>query len=133
METQEGRQPSEDDNFYVTWGRETIKNNITLANDILKQLVAISSALLGVTIIYEKVVSNEILKVCVLLSFLLALVISFLGVLPYEAKVQLNVPSDIKEHKRKALVHKLRLLWISAISLMVGFSFVIAELISKLI
>jgi len=53
---QAGQAPSEDDTFYLTWGKETLKNNINLSNDILKQIITLSSALLGV-LPYEKTVS----------------------------------------------------------------------------
>jgi len=132
MEEQHGIQPSEEDIFYVSWGRETVKNNITLANDILKQLITISSALLGITIIYERIIESGTLKVIVLLSFFSSLVVAFLGILPYEAKVQIAIPNDIKTHKTRALKHKSRFLWISAGLLIVGFFSVIAELLLKL-
>ncbi|MFD2273724.1 hypothetical protein ACFS07_29065 [Undibacterium arcticum] len=34
-------------NFYFEWARESIKSSIALANDILKQLVTLNTALLG--------------------------------------------------------------------------------------
>ncbi len=130
---QAGQAPSEDDTFYLTWGKETLKNNINLSNDILKQIITLSSALLGVSIIYDKIVSNELIRIIVLLLFLLSLVISLLGVLPYEKTVSINSPSQIKEFKRKALKHKRIYLWISGAGLTFGFSLIIAELIIKLI
>ncbi|MEK7079562.1 MAG: hypothetical protein AAB929_05825 [Patescibacteria group bacterium] len=131
--TQQGKAPSEEDIFYTSWGQETVKNNINLCNDILKQLITISSALLGVTIIYDKIVSSEVLKILVLLSFFGSLIIALIGLLPYENKVRLDTPNDIKEHKRTALKHKRKYLWTSAFAIVTGFGLILGELIIKLI
>lgn len=131
MTIQQGQQPTEEEIFYITWGQETVKNNITLCNDILKQLITISSALLGVSIIYDHIVTNETLKIFVLLSFFISLIVAFIGLLPYENKVRLDTPDDIKTHKRKALTHKRQYLWVSAFTIVVGFALILAELLIK--
>lgn len=131
MTTQQGHQPTEEEIFYTTWGQETVKNNITLCNDILKQLITISSALLGVSIIYDHIVSNETMKIIVLLSFFISLIVAFIGLLPYENKVRLDTPEDIKTHKRNALKHKRHYLWVSAMTIVIGFALILGELIIK--
>lgn len=127
-----GQKPSSNDDFYLDWGKESLKNNIKLANDILKQLITLSTALLGVSIIYEKIVENENLRVVVLILFFLSLILSLLGILPYEKKVALNSASKIKEHKEKALKHKRIYLWLSGAGITFGFAIILAELIIKL-
>jgi hypothetical protein len=128
-----GRKPSDDDEFYVQWGRESLKNNITLANDILKQLISISSAILGLTIIFEKIVVTELLRTLSLLSIFISLIIAFVGLLPYESKVQPYSPKDISDHKKKALKHKRSYLWVSAAFLNIGFGLLIGQFIIKLL
>jgi hypothetical protein len=132
MTTQQGQQPTEEEIFYTTWGQETVKNNITLCNDILKQLITISSALLGVSIIYEDIVSNETLKIFVLLSFFICLIVAFIGLLPYENKVRLDTPEEIKTHKRNAFKHKRQYLWVSAMTIVIGFALILVELLIKI-
>lgn len=131
MTAQQGQQPSEEEMFYVTWGQETVKSNISLCNEILKQLVTISSALLGVSIIYEQIVTSETLRFFILLIFFISLIVAFIGLLPYENKVRLDTPGDIKEHKRKSLKHKRKFLWVSATTVAVGFALILGELIIK--
>lgn len=133
MSTQEGVPPTDEEIFYTTWGQETVKNNITLCNDILKQLITISSALLGVSIIYDHIVQSETLKMFVLLSFFASLIVALIGLLPYEKKVRLDTPADIKAHKQKALEHKRQFLWTSAITLLIGFALIICELLFKML
>lgn len=131
MTTQQGQQPTEEEIFYTTWGQETVKNNITLCNDILKQVITISSVLLGVSIIYDHIVSSETLKIFVLLSFFVSLIVAFCGLLPYENKVRLDTPDDIKTHKSQALKHKRQHLWVSAMTIVVGFALILLELLIK--
>ncbi len=133
MSKQQGQLPTDEDIFYITWARETIKNNFTLCNDILKQLITISSALLGLSIIYEQIVSCDTIKIFVLLSFFTSLIVALFGLLPYEKIVSIISPEDIKIHKRDALMHKRRYLWASAIAILVGFALIIGELISSVL
>src|ERR1043165_5944762 len=106
MSHQQGRPPTEEEVFYIAWGRETIKNNISLCNDILKQLITLSSALLSVTLIFEGIVTNERWKALVAFTFFCSLIVAFIGLLPYERKVQLHTPEEIKKHKQQALKSK---------------------------
>lgn len=130
---QKGLRPTNEDEFYLNWGKESLKNNIKLSNEILKQIITLSTALLGLTIIYEKIVSVEILRIIVLLLFFISLVVSLLGVLPFEGTISLNSPTEIKEFKRKVLKHKRIYLWISGGGLTLGFAIIIGELITKLL
>jgi hypothetical protein len=129
MDNQKGKPISEDDLFYISWGYETLKNNIKLCNDILKQLITISSALLGISIIYEHIIVNEVLKILVFICFFNSLIVAFLGILPYKSIITTKAPAEIKTHKEKTLKSKLKHLWFSAISLMVGFLLIIISLI----
>lgn len=124
-----GRPPNQKEIFYLQWGLETLKNNIKLSNDILKQLLTLSSAMLGVSIIFETIIVTEWIKILVLLSFLLSLIVAFIGILPYERKVNLDSPNDIQKHKISALKHKRCYLWISASFLTIGFAAIVTELI----
>jgi len=132
MTAQQGQKPTQEELFYTTWGQETVKNNITLCNEILKQLITISSALLGVSMIYDDIVSNETLKFFVILCFFLSLFVAFIGILPYEKKVHLQTPDDIKTHKRKAFKHKRQYLWVSAMTIVIGFALILGELLIKI-
>jgi hypothetical protein len=130
---QVGKKPTTEDEFYLEWGKESLKNNINLANEILKQLITLSTALLGVSIIFDKIVSDEILRIVVLSLFFISLVLSLLGILPYEKNVALNSPTEIKKFKRKALTQKRIYIWISGAGLTFGFAIILAELIFKLL
>ncbi len=48
----EGSRPSEEEEFYVAWGRETLKSNLVFANEVLRQLVTLSATLLGGSIAF---------------------------------------------------------------------------------
>ena len=133
MMQQQGQQPSTEDEFYLKWGYETVKNNIKFSNEILKQIITLSTTLLAASIIFEYIIPYTWVKILVLLSFFISLVTAFVGVLPFERSVDLNSPSDIKRHKRAALKHKRWYLWISAGMLIIGFIAILAVLIVRLL
>ncbi len=127
----QGTPVSDEDSFFFNWAKESIKENVKLANDILKQLITLCTTLLGISIIFEKIVLHEQFRLLVICSFFIGLIISFIGVLPFEKKVDILSPSEIRDYQERALRHKLRYLWASSISLVVGFAIIIAELIVK--
>jgi len=128
----EGTSPTEEDKFFILWGRESLKNNLVLANEVLRQLVTLNSALLGGSIAFldEKVIAPSF-KVWVIVAFSLSLIVSFLGMMPYEGSVDLRIPEQIKQHKEKALKSKRRYLWAAGLLLGFGFAFALAGMISR--
>ncbi|OAB78402.1 hypothetical protein [Cochleicola gelatinilyticus] len=126
-----GRLVSEEDKFHLEWARESIKENIKLANDILRQLITLCTASLGISLIFENILSNEIFKIITILFFFLALVIALLGILPYEKTIDTSSPSEVKTFHNNALKHKLKYVWTSGVALVIGFAIIIAELIVK--
>ena len=125
----EGKELSDEDKFYLDWGRDTVKYNISLVNDVLKQLVGISSALLGVGLVYDELIDNGGLRLFVLICFFLTLGSSFWGLLPYERAVDPASPSEIKEFKNQALKHKKAFLLAATILMTIGFLGALSELI----
>jgi hypothetical protein len=117
-----GTAPSEDDEFYISWGRETLKHNLVFANEVLRQLVTLNVALLGGSIIFlDNIFVDSNIKVFALLSFFFSLIISFIGIMPYARSVDLRVADDIREHKESALKHKLYYLGVAGGLIGLGF------------
>lgn len=114
--------PSEDDEFYISWGRETLKNNINFLNEVLRQLVSLNVALLGGSIIFlNDTFMDSTFKGLVILVFLLSLMFSFAGIMPYGRSVDLRVAEDIRKHKRFVLTLKLYFTGTAGILLGTGF------------
>ena len=128
MEIQQGRAPTDADMLDLNWRLENISSNIGLCNDILKQLVTLSSALLGAASIFDNMVTPNYINVGVMFSFFASLIIAFLGLLPFEQVISSNTPENIEIYKQKALRHKRRYLWVSAFVLVIGFGFIMGEL-----
>lgn len=109
--------PSEEDLFYLQWGQETIKKNIDNANGVLTNFLTLNTTLMGGGIAFMKPESISQNWLGVSLSFFfLGLILSFLGVIPHETKVNPISPTHIREHKELALLKKRRLMWSCAIS-----------------
>ncbi len=135
MQTQtkrlEGRPPSPEEVFYLQWGREALKNNINLLNDVLRQLVTLDTALLAALIGFlHEIQIPEWSKAIVLSSVSISLLLAFIGVLPYRAEVDLRKPEHIRVHKEKALSYKRRFLTVAAIFFFLTFAFSILGLIT---
>ncbi len=122
--------PSEDDEFYIAWGRETLKNNITFANEVLRQLVSLNVALLGGSIIFlDDKLLDSTFKLFIILAFLLSLIFSFAGIMPFGRYVDLRVAEDIRRHKRLVLSWKLYFLGTAGVLLGIGFILALAGIL----
>ena len=117
-----GKQPSEEDEFYFQWGMESQKNNIVLANDILKQFITLNSTLLGGSVVFiDSAVMSPSAKNIVIIFFFLGLAAAFFGVLPYERKVLRASPTEVEKYKASALKKKRSFLWLAALFMAIGF------------
>ena len=128
----QGGRPSSDDMFYFRWGRETVKNNLTLVNEVLRQLVTLNSALLGGSIAFlDDSVVGAAFKPWIVFAFLASLIGSFLGMMPYEATVDVRVPEEVKRHKDDALRSKRRYLWTAGGCMALGFALAVGGMIAR--
>lgn len=101
------RPPSEEELFYLAWGRETLKSNISTASTVLCQFITINVALLGGGAAYLNTTTiPSWVRIIILLSFLFGLVLAIFGVLPTSTEVNSYVPEEIKIHKSAALKSK---------------------------
>ncbi len=85
-------------NSHISWGRETLKNNINFLNDTFKALV--------------------------MLAFLFSLMFSFAGIMPYGRSVDLRVAEDIRKHKR--FVFSLKFYFTVMALILLGAGFILA-------
>ena len=108
---------TEEEKFYMEWGKETLKTNIERANNVLQQFLTLNTALLGGSVVFlsQEILGKMFHGISIACLFI-GLVLAFLGIIPYESKVQLNIPADIKNHKEKALKDKRCFLWATAIA-----------------
>jgi len=127
-----GRPPSEDTEFYLAWGRESLKANLKFANEVLRQLVTLNASLLGGSIVFiEEALIGNLFRWLAIAGFLLALVFSFLGMMPYEGSVSLRKPDEIRMHKSRALAQKRFCLWTAGYLMAMAFGIVIAGMVLK--
>jgi len=109
------RIPTDEELFYQDWGRETLKANIGIATEVLKQLITINVALLGGGAAFlEGSDVGSLSRALILFSFFVGLIVSLLGVMPTESKVDIRIPKEVKRHKSKALNRKRLFLGVSA-------------------
>ncbi len=125
VEMLESEAPSREDLFYVEWGRETLKENIPVLNDVFKLFITLDTLLLSIywglygrtTGVYLSIWEAVLPAGLVTLSLIVAL----MGIYPFPMRVNLAVPQLIKEYKERRVRFKSICLAISSIALVVGF------------
>ena len=101
-------------------GQNTLKSAISLSNDLLKTLINLSSALLGVGFIFNDFVKTPWVRIIVILFFFISLIVAFLGVLPFNVKYDIEEEQQIREQEIKTFRRKRTHLWLSSGILALG-------------
>ncbi|MEO0127643.1 MAG: hypothetical protein ABIL44_07835 [candidate division WOR-3 bacterium] len=126
-----GTRPSEEEVFYTKMARETLKNNLQFANEVLRQLVSITSVLLGGFIIFQYPGFSQVMRQFIIILLLGSLIIALIGILPFEGSVDIRMPNEIKKHKEEALKWKHIHLWLAAGLLVISLTIAFVALVSK--
>ena len=103
----------------MEWGRESLKNNLTLTNEMLSKLITLNAAFAGGTVV-QKVIEAPAMKGILTVCFLSAMTIAFLGYLPYSGQVNLKSPTEIRKHKDRAFRKKRKYLTAAAVLAFLG-------------
>ena len=123
-----GEQPSKEDLEYISWGFEIFKKKLDFANEFLRQLITLNVAIIGICIaLIEKNIINSGIGKSIAIVFFISLITSFLGALPYENKIYLDCPDDIKRMVENSFKWKRSCLWLA--SLLFFISFIILSLV----
>jgi len=100
MSVQKGQPLTESDLFLVEWAKESKKANLSLANDVLGKFLGTTTAFVGGGVVFlNKTIIPQFLIAPILLLLLLSVALAFIGVLPYQASVNVNSPTEIDKHK----------------------------------
>lgn len=123
-------EPTSEDLFYIKWGRETHKDNIGVLNNVLRQFITLDTALLAALIaFFDKIEICKWIKVlsCALLMF--SLLVAVFGIIPISRDLDPRRSDLIKAHKKRVLIWKKRLMWISVSSFLLSFVIIFILLI----
>jgi hypothetical protein len=104
-------------------GKRMIEGSIETVQDTLRQLLTLSTALLGGSIAFmnEQLTPLGFKAVCVLF-FMATVGISFYGTMPYSAGLVPNIPESVRETRDRALESKTAKLRLAGGSLLLGFA-----------
>ncbi len=127
----EAEAPTQRDVFFLTWGLEIIKNQFNTTNELLKQQIAICTTLLTVSLIFEGVFEKEsIWRLLVAFCFFVGLLLSFIGLMPFEReKVWLDSPTEIEDYTDASIKHKKRFYFWSAVAILSGIFIIVLKLL----
>ena len=126
----EAESPTERDLFFLSWGLEIIKSQFNTTNELLKQQIAICTTLLTVSLIFEGVFEKEsIWRLLVAFCFFIGLLLSFVGLMPFEReKVWLDSPTEIEDYTDASIKHKKRFYFWSAVAILSGIFIIVLKL-----
>jgi len=107
---------------------KALERMVTTTDDMLKTLITMSSALLAVGVIFDDFVKSPLVRAIIILLFFIGLIISFLGVLPFKIRYDIEDAGEQKEQQIAIFKRKRRHLWLSAAATASGFVLIIADL-----
>lgn len=125
----QARRITEREIFYLEWGKELIKNQFNLANELLKQIIGTCIALMGASVIFTDLFEKDVkLKFFSVLLFFLALIVACVGLFPFSRKdVWFDSPSEIEKFKTDALSFKRKCYTISGVFVIMGLAIIICK------
>ena len=117
-----GEKPTQEELFYIDWGYETLKNNLSTLNEIFKVLIVLNTSLVSAyLLLYDRITSqNACVKNLALVFIFFSLISSLIGIYPYGRKVNIDDPGAVKEFKLNKLSVKKVFLWVSFSGLILG-------------
>ena len=120
---QKGTAPSDEDKFFIEWGRETVKENIKVLNDSLRLFITLDTAIIsGYLTFFEKInIHSNILKIIPISVVIMSLIIAICGVYPTSIEISMISPSQIKNFKQDRFNSKKRGLFWSSLFLIFAF------------
>lgn len=100
--TTKGLQPTEDELFYLDWGKETVKENISVINEMFKLFITLDASILSAYLaFYDKINISPIwLKTAPLVFVTTSLIVSIIGIYPTAQKINLLVLTKSKNTKK---------------------------------
>ena len=112
---------------FLDWAQRSLEDNLKLVNDVLRQQVALVAALLAASVaLFRADLIEKGAAIALSITLLVSLAVAFVGVMPYEASVDLSSPRDFKRHKREAYRFKRNALWLSGLLLALALGAAIA-------
>lgn len=128
-----GFPPSIKDDVYIELAGEFVMNNTKVANDFLRQLIALNSALITITIAFlTKEVINDRFKLPIIIAFLVGLVYAIKGAVPLIGKISFINPNLTEKFNDEALNIKLHNIRVSGKWFILGLSLIIVSGIWKI-
>jgi hypothetical protein len=92
-----------EEKFYLDWGLDTIKSNISRLNDIQKTMATLSVSLLGGSLVfYGDAITTPVFKTLATIVLIFAALVSILGSMPSKYYLALDNPAQINTSKEKA-------------------------------
>lgn len=118
--------------FFLTWGLESLKGTVPALNDTLQRIILLDTALIGggFVVVKEGVLPHwwAIITLLLLISSLTA---ALWGIFPRGRSVNLLDPEDIQANEYGAINRKTRMLRVSFIALVIALLIAVLSLVGR--
>lgn len=121
-----GEDPTDEEKFYIDWGRETLKNSILRINDLQKTLMTISISMLGGSLAFYNIMSlPDSWKKASLIMLLISVIVNAFSTFHGDSLATTNNAAKIKEEKEA--VKRKKYFWyrVSFVSLIIPLAIVL--------
>jgi len=115
--------PASDESlFYASLGDEQLKRKIPFLNEVLRQLLTLSAAMMGGSIaLWNDLRINHGMKIAATACFMGSLIVSLVGILPLYKQFRRQWVNEIRDAFSIASTWKSLFIWIAALFLVCGF------------
>ena len=118
--------------FYMRLGEEIVNRNIQTLNEVLRQLLTLSVGLAGGGAVFlSDDLCSKGLKIAAVIMFGLAMIASFVGVMPYREDVPMSMPCEIKASFERAIGWKDGFIYGAAVFIFLGFALALVGILAK--
>jgi hypothetical protein len=109
--------------FYLNWGRESLKSTTPYLNDVLQKIIILTTALIGGGLLSASA-KEEVLsprwRMAALCALIASLVTAFWGIYPHGGPKWLSDPDVVRRFEHETIDRKVYWLWWSAVLLILG-------------
>lgn len=128
----QGRRPTTEEEALTEGVKDSLKNTPTKLNAVLTLLITINLALLAVSMLFDINILSKNEKIIVILCFLFSMLVALIGFIPFEGKVQMDIPESSREHFKKAVAYKKGFIIASVTIFLIGLLILIVNYLQQL-
>lgn len=128
----QGKQPTQEEQALIEAAKDSLKSTTSKFNTVFVTLLTLNVGLLAVSMLFDATVLPKNERILAIICFLISLLVAIIGLIPFEGKVQMDTPDNIKSHITKATNYKKAFVIASVVILLIGIVIIIVNYLDQL-